>query len=188
MLTDAMNLFLIGYRCTGKTSVGGVLAQQLGWRFVDTDRMVVEAAGVSIVQMVADHGWPFFREQERQALISVSTGDRQVVSTGGGVVLDERNVSTMKQSGMIVWLTASQKTILTRLLGDPITAEGRPSLTRQGLTAEIASVLAERRPLYEKAADRVVATDRITIAAVCERIIVALGLYKEVGGHPSTRQ
>ena len=100
--------------------------------------MVVDTAGVSIARMVADHGWPFFREQERQALVSVSTGDRQVVATGGGIILDERNISTMKRSGRIVWLTASERTILTRMLDDSATAGSRPSLTRQGLTAEIA--------------------------------------------------
>ena len=186
MLTDGMNLFLIGYRCTGKTSVGEVLAQQIGWHFVDTDRMVVDAAGVSIDRMVADHGWLFFREQERQALVSVATGDRQVVATGGGVILDKRNVSTMKRSGRIVWLTASETTILARMRGDSATAESRPSLTRQGLTAEITTVLAERRPLYEKAADHVVATDRRTVAVICERILTALGLQHEAGGQPPT--
>lgn len=181
-----MNLFLIGYRCTGKTSVGEVLAHQLGWRFVDTDQKVVETAGVSIAQMVEAHGWPFFRELEGQALVSLSTGDRQVVATGGGIILDERNISTMKQSGRIVWLTASERTILNRMLGDSTTAESRPSLTHQELTAEIASVLAERRPLYKKAADRAIVTDRRTVAAICERIIAATGLQKGVGGHPST--
>jgi shikimate kinase len=166
-----MNLFLIGYRCTGKTSVGEVLAQQLGWRFVDTDRMVVDAAGVSIVRMVADRGWSFFREQERQALVSVSAGDHQVVATGGGIVLDERNVSIMKQSGRIVWLTASEKTILARMRGDSATAESRPSLTDQGPLAEIASVLSERMPLYEKAAELVIDTNREKIVVICDRII-----------------
>ena len=171
MLTNTMNLFLIGYRCTGKTSVGEVLARQLGWRFVDTDRMVVESAGVSIVRMVVDHGWPFFREQERQALVSVSTGDRKVVATGGGIVLDERNISTMKQCGRIVWLTASEKTILTRMLGDSATSESRPSLTDQGRLAEITSVLSDRTPLYEKAAELVIDTDREKIVVICDRII-----------------
>jgi shikimate kinase len=166
-----MNLFLIGYRCTGKTSVGEVLARQLGWRFVDTDRMVVDAVGVSIVRMVADHGWPFFREQERQALVSASTGDHQVVATGGGVVLDDRNVATMKKSGMIVWLTASLKTIEARMRGDDATEGNRPSLTGQGRLAEIASVLSERMPLYEKAAELVIDTDQEKISAICDRII-----------------
>jgi len=180
MLTHTMNLFLIGYRCTGKTSVGEVLARQLGWRFVDTDRMVVESAGVSIVRMVVDHGWSFFREQERQALVSVSTGDRKVVATGGGIILDERNISIMKQAGRIVWLTASEKTILTRMFGDSATAESRPSLTGQGRLEEITSVLSDRIPLYEKAAELVINTDREKIVVICDRIVSALGLKTEV--------
>lgn len=184
MPADSMNLFLIGYRCTGKTTVGETLAQRLNWDFVDTDQKVVETAGVSIVQMVEAHSWLFFRELEGQALASLSTGDRQVVATGGGIILDERNISIMKQSGRIVWLTASERTILTRMLGDSATAESRPSLTRQSLTAEITAVLAERRPLYEKAADRVIATDRRTVAVICERILAAFGLQKAANGQP----
>ncbi len=180
-----MNLFLIGYRCTGKTSVGQALAQKLDWPFVDTDRMVVEKAGVSIDQMVANHGWPFFREQERQALNSASEDDCQVVATGGGIILDERNIGTMQASGRVVWLTASEKVILTRLLDDSATAGSRPALTDQGWAAEIASVLAARRPLYEKAADQVVDTDHKTIAVICDRIIAALGRHAGSGACPS---
>jgi len=179
MLTQTMNLFLIGYRCTGKTSVGEVLARQLGWHFLDTDRMVVESAGVSIVRMVADHGWSFFREQERQALASACAGDRQVAATGGGIVLDERNVAKMKQSGKIVWLTANPKTIEARMRGDDATEGNRPSLTSQGRLEEITSVLSERIPLYEKAAELVIDTDREKIVAICDRIVSALKLKTE---------
>jgi shikimate kinase len=180
-----MNLFLIGYRCTGKTTVGEALARQMDWSFVDTDRMVVETAGVSIARMVADHGWPVFRQQERLALASVSTGDRQVVATGGGIVLDERNIDTMRKSGRVVWLTASQKIILARLLEDAATAGSRPSLTDQGLSAEIASVLGKRRPLYAKAADQVIDTDRKTVASICEQVIAALRRRSGLGGSQS---
>jgi shikimate kinase len=180
-----MNLFLIGYRCTGKTSVGEVLARQLGWRFLDTDRMVVESASISIVRMVADHGWPFFREQERQALASACAGDRQVAATGGGIVLDERNVAKMKQSGKIVWLTANPKTIEARMRGDDATEGNRPSLTGQGRLKEITSVLSERIPLYEKAAELVIDTDREKIVAICDRIVSALKLKTEAHGRCS---
>ena len=130
-------------------------------------------SGSSIVRMVDEKGWPYFREQERQALVSASTGDHQVVATGGGIVLDERNISTMKHSGRIVWLTASEKTILTRMIGDSATAESRPSLTDQGRLAEITSVLSERIPLYEKAAELVIETDREKIVDIGDRIIAA---------------
>ena len=175
-----MNLFLIGYRCTGKTTLGKALARRLDWSFVDTDRKVVETAGVSIARMVKRHGWPFFRQQERKALQTVSDGDRQVVATGGGVVLDDRNIVAMKNAGKVVWLTASEKTIQARMLYDEATAGNRPALTGQGLIAEIHSVLTQRKPLYEKAADFQIATDREKITVIGDRILEKLGLEANV--------
>ena len=168
-----MNLYLIGYRCTGKTTVGKALARRLGWAFFDTDVMVVEDAGIGIAQMVASRGWPFFREQERHALETVAGRDCQVVATGGGIVLDDRNVVVMKTSGTVVWLKAGRKTIEMRMLADATTAGNRPSLTGQGLTEEIESVLSVRQPLYEKAADLDLETDHEKIETLCERIIAA---------------
>jgi shikimate kinase len=172
----AMNLYLIGYRCTGKTSVGKALARQLGWPFADTDRLIVERAGTRIADMVAEKGWPYFREQERLILAALSAREGQVVATGGGIVLDPRNIREMQGAGKIVWLTAGEQTIQTRMLADTATAGSRPSLTGQGLIDEIAAVLAERRPLYRKAADATIDTDGETITGVCERIVAALGL------------
>ena len=176
-----MNLFLIGYRCTGKTTMGKALARRLGWTFMDTDRMIVETTGTSIARMVDENGWPFFRAQERQVMESISAGDRQVVATGGGIILDGRNVSIMKKSGTVVWLTANEKTIEDRMIADDATAGNRPSLTGHGLIGEISSVLSERRPLYEKAADVVIDTDQEKVAAICDRIVNALGLKPAVG-------
>lgn len=175
-----MNLFLIGYRCTGKTTLGKALARRLDWSFVDTDRKVVETAGVSIARMVKRHGWPFFRQQERKALQTVADGDRQVVATGGGVVLDDRNIVAMKNAGKVVWLTASEKIIQARMLDDEATAGNRPALTGQGLIAEIHSVLTQRKPLYEKAADFQVATDWEKITVIGDRILEKLGLEANV--------
>lgn len=176
-----MNLFLIGYRCTGKTSVGKALARRLGWPFVDTDRMIAESSGTDIARMVASRGWRFFRAMERQALAAVSAVDRQVVSTGGGIVLDERNVAAMKKSGTVIWLKASGKTIEARMLTDDATAGNRPPLTEQGLVGEITAVMAKRKPFYEKAADLAFHTDRAEIAAICDRIVADLGMKTEVG-------
>jgi shikimate kinase len=178
-MTKAMNLYLIGYRCTGKTTVGKALAQRLGWPFSDMDRLIVETAGTRIDRMVAEKGWPYFREQERRALAALTAADRQVVATGGGIVLDARNVRDMQGTGKIVWLTAAEATIRTRMLADASTADNRPPLTGQGLIDEIVAVLAERRPLYQEAADITVDTDRETIAGVCERIVGILGLERK---------
>lgn len=171
-----MNLFLIGYRCTGKTTVGEALARRLGWNFVDTDRLIVDRAGVSIAHMVRMNGWTYFREQEHEVVKTVSTGDRQVVASGGGIVLDDRNIALMRQSGRIVWLTASEPTIATRMQKDEQTAGSRPTLTGLGRIAEIKAVLAERTPLYEKAADLTIDTDQASIMDVSDRIVAEFGI------------
>ncbi|WP_319522162.1 shikimate kinase [uncultured Desulfosarcina sp.] len=178
MLFDGnMNLYLIGYRCTGKTTVGRSLAERLGWPLTDTDGMIVDAAaGMSIDHMVASYGWSFFRQREYEVLSRVSAGDRQVVATGGGIVLDERNRLAMKTTGKVVWLTASETCIRTRMLADASTGDNRPTLTGRGLLEEIETVLAERTPLYESAADLVIATDRVGIEEICDRIVEALGI------------
>lgn len=175
-----MNLYLIGYRCTGKTTVGKALARRLGWVFFDTDSMIVEDAGISIAQMVASRGWPYFREQERHALETVACRDCRVVATGGGIILDGRNTAIMKKTGTVVWLKARQETIAARMLTDDATAGNRPSLTDQGLIGEIAPVLAERGPYYEKPADLVIDTDRETIETIGDRIMEKLRI-KECG-------
>lgn len=173
-MTRTMNLFLIGYRCTGKTTVGRALAGRLGWTFVDTDDLVVQAAGTTIARMVETRGWPYFRELERQTLAAVAKGRSQVVATGGGVVLDDRNIAAMQQAGKVVWLTADEATIARRMLADAATHASRPSLTDQGRIAEIRQVLAERRPRYEKAAEMTIETDHASIEMICDQILDAL--------------
>ena len=171
-----MNLYLIGYRCTGKTTVGRFMAQRLGWPLVDTDCVIVDTADMSIDQMVASFGWSFFRQRESEVLSRVASDDRQVVATGGGIVLDARNRQTMKTTGKVIWLTAGERSIRTRMLADAATGDNRPALTGRGLLEEIETVLAERMPLYESAADLAIATDRVAVAEISERILEALGI------------
>ena len=107
-----MNLFLIGYRCSGKTTVGKSVADALDWAFVDADAVLVGASGKSIKDITDTEGWDSFRRMERSTLKQICAADRQVVATGGGVVLDTANIETMKTSGQVVWLNASADTIL----------------------------------------------------------------------------
>ena len=81
---SGFNLFLIGYRCTGKSSVGQALATKLGWPFIDTDSLLVSESGLSIKEVVDTCGWQAFRRLEHTALQQVCAMDRQVVATGGG--------------------------------------------------------------------------------------------------------
>ena len=169
-----MNIFLIGYRCVGKTSVGKSLAKRLGWSFVDTDVKLVEERGQKISEIVDTKGWALFRKMEKQVIQCVCERDHCVVATGGGVVLDDENVKRMKASGVLIWLKANIHTIGNRMAKDPLTHDFRPSLTSKGVFEEIKETLFLRNPYYEKAMDFIVETDLIGIEAVCDKIMEKL--------------
>jgi shikimate kinase len=166
-----MNIFLIGYRCTGKTTVGQFLAGRLERLFFDTDLELVKEQGMSISDIVGKRGWAAFREIEKQMIRSACERDHQVVATGGGAVLDEENVKQMKSSGLLVWLRADIKTIEKRILQDDTTRDFRPSLTPKGSIEEIEETLLMRNPYYEKAMDFLVDTDVMEVEAICDTII-----------------
>jgi shikimate kinase len=169
-----MNIFLIGYRCTGKTSVGRSLAKRLGWSFADTDEKLVKEQGQKISEIVDKKGWAFFRKLEKQVIRCMCRRDRHVVATGGGVVLDEENVKQMKDSGVLVWLRANIDTIGNRMAQDPLTRDYRPALTSEGGVEEIKETLLLRSPYYEKAMDFIVDTDLTDTETVCDNILQKL--------------
>jgi shikimate kinase len=171
---NSHNLFLIGYRCTGKSSVGRLLAATLGRSLVDTDSLVVSENRMSIREIVNKRGWEAFRRLEHTVLQQVCTIERQVVATGGGVVLDADNVKLMKASGRVIWLRASPDTIKTRMMQDRASVTLRPALTSTDSISEIEETLAERAPLYKHAMDSAVDTDDRQVDEICDVIIGCL--------------
>ena len=166
-----MNLFLIGYRCTGKTRVGKCLAERLGRPFLDTDAELVHETGMSISDMVKRHGWDFFRRQERRVLQRMCQKNDHVIATGGGVVLNPRNTADMRAAGRVVWLRANPATIAERMGRDSRSESQRPSLTGKTPVEEIEETLTGRLPLYESAMHAAVDTDGLTIEEITKRIL-----------------
>lgn len=184
-----MNLFLIGYRCTGKTSVGRFLAGVLGWRFIDADSELVKEHGMTIREIVARWGWNDFREKERIIIKKLCTLDRYVVATGGGAVLNDENVEGMKKSGVIVWLKATPVTIKKRILRDKNTEEGRPALTDKGFLEEIEETLLSRNSHYHHAMDFSVDTNHRSIDEIGRTVIKKLNaLGIEEGKEPRLKR
>jgi shikimate kinase len=169
-----MNIYLIGYRCTGKTSVGLMLAKRLDREFVDSDMAIVKTHGMTIQHMVMGQGWKAFREREHRVLRQLSSGTGLVVGTGGGVVLRPDNVRLMKETGTVVWMRAGSDTIRDRMHRDGASGRLRPSLTSQGAEEEVAAVLRKREPLYRQAAHLAVDTEGVAVEAVCGRVIEKL--------------
>jgi len=173
------NVFLIGYRCTGKSSVAKSLAARLGWLFVDTDELLVAERRMSIKEIVDRCGWETFRKFEHEVVKQVCGLNRQVVATGGGVVLDDANVKHMQANGTIVWLRATAETIRKSMMQDTDTEAFRPALTAKNSIAEIEETLLEREPYYRRAMDFHVHTDGLELDAIASSIIDNLFISKE---------
>ena len=169
-----MNLFLIGYRCSGKTTIGKSIAKTIGWSFVDSDIWVIKACGKSIQDIIDTEGWNAFRRLEHSTIKQICTHDRQVVATGGGVVLDADNVKAIKNSGMVVWLDASAETIRKRMVEDKNSEHFRPALTDRGRIEEIEDMLSQRKPYYMSASDFFIHTDNVPVNEITQKIIEKL--------------
>ncbi len=143
---------MIGYRCTGKTTIGKLLADRLNIAFLDTDQMIEQQTGSSISQIVKTHGWEKFRHIEKTVLFTTQHLTNTVIATGGGMIIDPENRKFIETNGISIWLDADIKTILHRLEMDHHTPESRPSLTSHNLLKETSDVLNFRKPLYEKTA------------------------------------
>ena len=176
-----MNIFLIGYRCSGKTTIGKTIAKALDWSFVDADVILVRESGRYIKEIVDSEGWDAFRRMERSVLKQICADDRQVVATGGGVVLDRSNIQAMKTSGTVVWLDAGAETIQKRMLRDKNTGDFRPALTGKGRMEEIEDMLLKRNPYYESASDFSIHTDSASSGAITQKIIQKLSVGPVTG-------
>lgn len=165
-----MNIYLIGYRCSGKTSVGKALALLLGWPFLDSDEETVRTAGITISKMVIEKGWNAFRNLEKSVILKTTFLDRHVVATGGGVILNPENIDNMKRAGKIIWLRVSHETAKTRMARDPCTKDQRPALPFSDVFDE-GSVFYERQPLYGKACNIAIDSNILEVEVISQKIM-----------------
>ena len=167
-------LALIGYRGTGKSTVGMRLARRLQWDWLDADNELERRAGRTIKQIFATDGEPTFRQLEREVLIELLSRQRLVLSTGGGCVLNADTRRDLCAAGPVVWLKASVETIASRILLDKTTKARRPNLTAAGGIDEIRTLLAQREPLYRACATITIDTEGLSISEVVTRIVFQL--------------
>ena len=163
-----MNILLIGYRGTGKSEVGKIVAETLRMKYVSMDATIVEKAGISIPEIVEKHGWPGFRDMESDVARELAQADNLVIDSGGGIIERPENIEALQVNSRIVWLRASVDTIVSRIQGDT----QRPSLTGgKSFTEEVAEVLERRTPKYAAAAHCEIDTDPLTPDQVAGRVI-----------------
>jgi shikimate kinase len=151
------NLYLIGYRGTGKSTIAELLAAALGWKWVDMDSFIETRHGTTIRSIFEREGEACFRAAESAVLQELSRRREQVIATGGGVVLNAQNRAILRATGRIAWLTADAQTLWQRISADKTTAERRPKLTVGG-PREVDELLQRREPFYRECADCTVDT------------------------------
>ncbi|HEX4142144.1 MAG TPA: shikimate kinase [Pirellulales bacterium] len=171
MLPPQDNLFLIGYRGTGKSTVGRRVAEQLGRPFFDSDVEIEHRQGRSIAEIFAGEGELRFRELEAAVLDELSRGSGSVLALGGGIVMRPGNRAKLKTRGRTAWLVARPATLWQRIVDDQATGHRRPNLTAAGGLAEVVEVLARRLPVYRECADWVVDTEGKTADDVAGEIV-----------------
>jgi shikimate kinase len=171
-----MNIVLIGYRGTGKSVVGELLARKLSRETISMDAEIVKKAGMSIPEFVGQNGWPKFRDLETEVARELAQRDNIIVDCGGGIIERPENITALRTNGVIFWLQASVDVIVSRI------ADGteRPALTQgKTFTEEVAEVLDRRTPLYSEAAQHTINTDDMTPEQVVDSI---LAICNQVAG------
>jgi len=165
------NVALIGFMGVGKTAVGEALAKKLNKEFVELDSLIEHKAGIPIPEIFQQDGEISFRELEIEVTKEVAKGNNLVIACGGGVVLNKINIDRLRNESIIVYLTASPRTILKRVLNN---GDERPLLKTPNKALEIQGLLKFRKPFYERAADIKIDTSKLDINAVAEQIISKL--------------
>lgn len=167
-------IILIGFRATGKTTVGKLLAKRLGYPFVDLDEYIERKLGKSIREVVEEEGWQAFRAEERKAMREFAERGDLVLSLGGGAVMHEAEMEALKEEALVVWLSAPVETIIERLSRDPKTATQRPSLTKKSLEEEVRELLSRREPLYARFADLRISSEGLSPEEIVQKILDVL--------------
>ena len=165
------NVALIGFMGAGKTVVGEALAKKLNKEFVELDSLIEHKAGKSIPEIFQQDGEIAFRELEIEVTKEVVRSKHLVIACGGGIVLNKINIDRLRNESIIVYLTASPRIILKRVLNN---GDERPLLKTPNKALEIQELLNFRKPFYERAADIKVNTSKLDIDSVVEQIISKL--------------
>ena len=174
MVAAERNIILTGFMGTGKSEVGKRLAALLGRKFIDTDTQIEKEEGMSIAQLFAERGEPYFRERERQMITRACREGGVVIATGGGAMVSAENAAQLKASGTVICLTAAPEVILNRVQKD----ETRPLLLGEDRLGRIRTLLSTRAAAYAKA-DVLIDTSHLSVDEVMQAVLESLAKAEE---------
>lgn len=166
------SIALIGFMATGKTTIGKALAIYLGeeYKFIETDQLIIQETGKKIPSIFTEEGEEKFREYEIDVCKRVSKLNKVVISCGGGVVLNKKNVESLKKNCHIVLLRATSKEIYERIKKNGKTS--RPVISIKDSKREIKEILKFRKPYYKEAAEIIIDTSKKNIQNIVREIAI----------------
>lgn len=167
-------VYLAGFMGSGKSTIGPILANSLGFEFVDIDKLVEQKAGKRIVDIFSTDGEQAFRSIEQMSLKEVAARDHCVISLGGGTIANEENFHLIRESGIIVYLQLSPGEILQRVhhrTDRPLlTAADGAKLPVEEIQQRVMDLLQRREQFYGRA-DVVIQSDRKRVGATVDEIV-----------------
>jgi len=171
-----MNVILLGYRGSGKSSVGRLIGERLRWPFRDVDRLIMQRYGNrSVAEIWADEGEPHYRQTECVVTAELCAGNQQVIALGGGTAMQPAAREAIERSDALrIYLQATPEVLAQRIEGDAQSAGLRPSLTggaTGGALDEVKAVLAERESVYEAVADNAVDVSNMSVEQVVDAVL-----------------
>ncbi|MTI48207.1 shikimate kinase [Sporosalibacterium faouarense] len=162
------NVVLIGFMGTGKTTIGKIIAQKINYDFIDTDRYIEEKFNISIKGIFESYGEEYFRELEKRAIEEISSREFSVISTGGGVILNNDNIINLKEKGIIFLLNGSVETIVNNLSNS---RNKRPLLSENNWTEKLVCLLEKRKNMYISSADYIIDINDKSLNMLAQEII-----------------
>ncbi len=167
-----MNIILVGFRGTGKTTVGKLLADEIKWKFVDADEHIEKRFGFMIAELFEKQGESLFRMLESDVINELCRLDSHVIAAGGGAVLKYKNVKNLKRNGIVFLLEADCDVIYQRIMKDDKAGKTRPRLSKKNLYDEIKALIESREAYYKQSAEHTINTSKTTpqqvVNEVCE--------------------
>ncbi len=174
-----MNLILVGFMASGKSSIGKRLARRLGYRFVDTDQLIESEIGCSVAEIFSIQGEAYFRELETRLLRNLPNLQNYLIATGGGLITTAGNMDLLKKIGVVIFLNAERSEIIERLQRDT----RRPMVQGGDLEQRVDDLLGARLPLYSEA-DIVVDTGGKTVNQTASEVLKHVAGYSGGRGNP----
>ncbi len=162
-----MNIVLTGFMASGKTTVGAYLSERCCRKMLDTDKLVEEKVDMTIPDIFSKLGEDYFRRIESEVIEEISRMDSLIIATGGGAVLNTKNIEILRQNGVVVNLAPDERTVRTRLSGENST---RPLAAGQDID-DILKRYEDRKPFYDNCDVKIKITPEMTVREIAEDIL-----------------